>query len=82
MAVTMITYPKNLEGSITVIGDKGSAKVGGEALNKFEFSYFNKESNNDKCQESSYEIKNDFSGQAVTSVHNSCGVVEERTTWV
>ncbi len=58
MAVTMITYPKNLEGSITVIGDKGSAKVGGEALNKFEFSYFNKESNNDKCQESSYEIKN------------------------
>ena len=26
--------------------------------------------------------KNDFSGQAVTSVHNSCGVVEERTTWV
>ena len=28
-AVTMISYPKNIEGSITVIGDKGSAKIGG-----------------------------------------------------
>ncbi len=40
LAVTMITHPKNLEGSITIIGDKGSAKVGGIALNKFEYAYF------------------------------------------
>ena len=40
MAITMITFPKNIEGSITIIGDKGSAKVGGEALNKYEFFHF------------------------------------------
>lgn len=33
MAVTMLTYPKNLEGSITIIGEKGTAKVGGVAVN-------------------------------------------------
>ena len=35
MAVTMITF-KNIEGSITIIGDK-ECKVGGEALNKYDF---------------------------------------------
>jgi UDP-N-acetyl-2-amino-2-deoxyglucuronate dehydrogenase len=32
--VTMLTYPKNLEGSITVIGEKGTARVGGLAVNE------------------------------------------------
>ncbi len=36
MTVSMLTYPKNLEGSITILGEKGSVKVGGVALNKFE----------------------------------------------
>ena len=34
--VTMLTYPRNLEGSITVIGEKGTVKVGGTALNRIE----------------------------------------------
>ena len=34
--VTMLTYPKNLEGSITVIGEKGSVKVGGVAVNEIQ----------------------------------------------
>jgi UDP-N-acetyl-2-amino-2-deoxyglucuronate dehydrogenase len=34
--VTMLTYPRNMEGSITVIGDKGTVKVGGTALNRIE----------------------------------------------
>ena len=42
-AVTMISYPKNIEGSITVIGDKGSAKIGGTAFDKYEYSYFEEE---------------------------------------
>ena len=45
MSVTMITYPKNIEGSITIIGDKGSAKVGGIAVNEFEYSYFENDKN-------------------------------------
>ena len=27
--VSMLTYPKNLEGSITILGEKGSVRVGG-----------------------------------------------------
>ena len=33
MSVTMLTYPKNLEGSITIIGEKGTARIGGVAVN-------------------------------------------------
>ena len=34
--VTMLTYPKNLEGSITVLGERGSVRIGGVAVNKIE----------------------------------------------
>jgi UDP-N-acetyl-2-amino-2-deoxyglucuronate dehydrogenase len=36
MNVTMLTYPKNLEGSITIIGERGTVRVGGVAVNKIE----------------------------------------------
>lgn len=38
--VTMLTYPKNLEGSITILGEKGSVRVGGVAVNKIEHWQF------------------------------------------
>jgi UDP-N-acetyl-2-amino-2-deoxyglucuronate dehydrogenase len=34
--VTMLTWPKNLEGSITILGEKGSVRVGGVAVNQIE----------------------------------------------
>lgn len=34
--VTMLTYPRNYEGSVTIIGEKGTVKLGGIALNKVE----------------------------------------------
>jgi UDP-N-acetyl-2-amino-2-deoxyglucuronate dehydrogenase len=34
--VTMLVYPKNLEGSITLMGLRGTARVGGIALNRIE----------------------------------------------
>jgi UDP-N-acetyl-2-amino-2-deoxyglucuronate dehydrogenase len=34
--VTMLTYPKNLEGSITVLGERGTVKIGGTAVNRVE----------------------------------------------
>lgn len=56
MNVTMLTYPKNLEGSITIIGEKGTAKVGGVAINKIEQWQFEDEKNYDKTiEKSSYE---------------------------
>ena len=33
MTVTMLTYPKNMEGSVTVLGDAGSIRISGIALN-------------------------------------------------
>ena len=34
--VTMLTYPKNLEGSITILGERGTVKIGGTAVNAVE----------------------------------------------
>jgi len=32
--VTMLTYPKNLEGSITILGERGTVRIGGVAANE------------------------------------------------
>lgn len=34
--VTMLTYPHNLEGSITVLGQEGTVRIGGKALNEIQ----------------------------------------------
>jgi UDP-N-acetyl-2-amino-2-deoxyglucuronate dehydrogenase len=34
--VTMLTYPKNLEGSITVLGETGTVRIGGIAVNEIQ----------------------------------------------
>jgi UDP-N-acetyl-2-amino-2-deoxyglucuronate dehydrogenase len=34
MNVTMLAYPHNLEGSITVLGETGTARIGGVAVNE------------------------------------------------
>ena len=36
MNVTMLTYPKNYEGSITILGEKGTVRVGGVAVNEIQ----------------------------------------------
>ena len=36
MAVTMLTYPNNLEGSITLLGETGTVRIGGTAVNQIE----------------------------------------------
>jgi UDP-N-acetyl-2-amino-2-deoxyglucuronate dehydrogenase len=46
--VTMLTYPKNLEGSITVLGERGSVKIGGTALNRVETWDFAEYDDDDK----------------------------------
>lgn len=34
--VTMLTYPKNYEGSITILGEHGSVRIGGVAINEIQ----------------------------------------------
>jgi UDP-N-acetyl-2-amino-2-deoxyglucuronate dehydrogenase len=36
MNVTMLTHPKNLEGSITILGEKGTVRIGGVAVNEIQ----------------------------------------------
>jgi len=41
MSVTMLTYPKNLEGSVTILGEKGTVRIGGVAVNDIQHWEFN-----------------------------------------
>lgn len=50
--VTMLTYPRNLEGSITVLGERGSVKIGGTAVNRVEHWEFADYDDDDKLVES------------------------------
>jgi UDP-N-acetyl-2-amino-2-deoxyglucuronate dehydrogenase len=49
--VNVLTYPKNLEGSITILGEKGSVKIGGTAVNRVEHWMFADYDDDDKLVE-------------------------------
>ena len=49
--VTMLTYPRNLEGSITILGEKGTVKIGGTAVNRVEHWAFADYDDDDKLVE-------------------------------
>jgi UDP-N-acetyl-2-amino-2-deoxyglucuronate dehydrogenase len=54
--VTMLTYPKNLEGSITILGETGSAKIGGVAVNEFKsWEFADSRDYDDQVKNASYE---------------------------
>jgi UDP-N-acetyl-2-amino-2-deoxyglucuronate dehydrogenase len=53
MEVTMLTFPKNLEGSITIMGEKGTARIGGTAVNKIEHWQFADYDDDDRLVEAS-----------------------------
>jgi UDP-N-acetyl-2-amino-2-deoxyglucuronate dehydrogenase len=42
MSVTMLTHPKNLEGSVTILGEKGTVRIGGVAVNDIQHWEFDK----------------------------------------
>ncbi len=53
--VTMLTYPRNLEGSITILGEKGTVQVGGVAVNEIKHWEFSEPDEDDtKVAEASY----------------------------
>jgi UDP-N-acetyl-2-amino-2-deoxyglucuronate dehydrogenase len=56
VAVTMLTYPKNLEGSITVIGEKGTVRVGGVAVNEIQqWQFADHHPDDERVRQASYE---------------------------
>jgi UDP-N-acetyl-2-amino-2-deoxyglucuronate dehydrogenase len=55
MNVTMLTYPRNLEGSITIIGEKGTVRIGGLAVNEIQhWEFAEKRPEDEKVREASY----------------------------
>ena len=49
--VTMLTYPRNLEGSITILGERGTVKIGGTAVNRVDHWQFAEYDDDDKLIE-------------------------------
>lgn len=49
--VTMLAYPRNLEGSITILGETGTVKIGGTALNRLEHWEFAEYDDDDRAAE-------------------------------
>jgi UDP-N-acetyl-2-amino-2-deoxyglucuronate dehydrogenase len=56
MNVTMLAYPKNLEGSITILGEKGTVRIGGVAVNEIQHWEFAEPDPDDaKIKDASYQ---------------------------
>jgi UDP-N-acetyl-2-amino-2-deoxyglucuronate dehydrogenase len=56
MSVTMLTYPKNLEGSIIILGEKGTVRVGGVAVNDIQHWEFDEPKDYDgEVKEANYQ---------------------------
>ncbi len=57
MSVTMLAYPKNFEGSVTVIGEKGIVRIGGIALNEIQhWQFAEAKEGDDRLHGFKYEI--------------------------
>ncbi|KAI5914827.1 MAG: Gfo/Idh/MocA family oxidoreductase [Nitrospira sp.] len=53
--VTMLTYPKNLEGSITILGEKGTVRIGGVAVNEIQhWEFEDKRPEDEDIKQASY----------------------------
>jgi len=54
--VTMLTYPKNFEGSITILGEKGTVRVGGLAVNEIQhWEFADKRPEDESVKQANYE---------------------------
>jgi UDP-N-acetyl-2-amino-2-deoxyglucuronate dehydrogenase len=56
MSVSMLTYPKNLEGSITILGEHGTVRIGGVAVNEVQvWDFADRRDYDDEVRKASYE---------------------------
>ena len=52
----MLTYPKNLEGSITILGESGTVRIGGLAVNEIQhWEFEDKRPEDESVKAASYE---------------------------
>ncbi len=75
--VSVLTYPRNLEGSITIMGDRGTAKIGGVAMNKVEIWDFDAPHRMDEQLGSvSYDPKSVYGGGHYVLYRDLPGMLE------
>jgi UDP-N-acetyl-2-amino-2-deoxyglucuronate dehydrogenase len=75
--VSMLTFPKNFEGSITILGEKGTVKVGGVAVNKIEKWEFEDYDDDDKLlEQSNYTPPNVYGFGHLAYYHNVLDVLK------
>lgn len=56
VSVTMLTYPRNLEGSITVLGESGTVRIGGVAVNEVQtWEFSDKRDYDEEIKAASYQ---------------------------
>jgi len=81
MGVTMLTYPKNFEGSITVLGERGTVRIGGTALNQVDAWIFDDESEDDMdAIKSSYKTESVYGFGHVPYYRNMLNVLSGNET--
>jgi UDP-N-acetyl-2-amino-2-deoxyglucuronate dehydrogenase len=56
MNVTMLTYPRNLEGSITILGEHGTVRIGGVAVNEVQqWDFATSDPDDERVKTASYQ---------------------------
>lgn len=56
VSVTMLAYPKNYEGSITILGEKGTVRIGGVAVNEIQhWEFADKQADDEQIKSASYQ---------------------------
>jgi UDP-N-acetyl-2-amino-2-deoxyglucuronate dehydrogenase len=54
--VTMLTWPRNIEGSITILGERGSVRIGGVAVNEIQhWEFADKQPDDANVKAANYE---------------------------
>src|SRR5579859_1753062 len=65
--VTMLTYPRNLEGSISIVGERGTVRVGGVAVNEIQhWEFADSDPDDEQVRSASYQTSSVYgSGHAL-----------------
>jgi UDP-N-acetyl-2-amino-2-deoxyglucuronate dehydrogenase len=76
--VTMLTYPKNLEGSITVLGETGTVRIGGIAVNEIQnWDFLESVDESEDISLASYETTSVYGHGHVTYYENLIKALRE-----
>lgn len=75
--VTMLAYPKNFEGSITILGESGTVRVGGVAVNEIQhWDFSEKRAEDDDIKQANYATTSVYGFGHPVYYHNVIEVLQ------